>query len=413
MERVPVIVAHNLNKTYVVHRRQATTLKEMVVKNLFAPVAAEPYVALRDVSFEVHRGDALAIVGGNGSGKSTLLKLISGLTEPTSGTIEVHGRVASLLELGAGFQEEFTGMENIFLQCSILGLTREETLARLGSILDFAEIGDFIHTPVKHYSSGMFVRLAFAIATHVDADILLLDEVLAVGDQTFQGKCMEAIQEQRRHGRTILFVSHSIEHVRSVADVVLWLDKGERVEMGACHDVLPHYFERLQAMASGDDTPEAQGISERDALRGSFHRKEARLLAVKFFREDGTEARGFGADEPFVLDVEIEVSEPLPTLCLLIQFGYGAVRGTWSDTGELMKDVQPGRYRLRQRIARHFLAPGVYFVGLALGDTREYPTLYATMLRMHALSIGIDEKAAGGINPPLLRPVGRWIENGY
>jgi ABC-type polysaccharide/polyol phosphate transport system ATPase subunit len=408
MDSECVIVARNLHKTYIVHRRQATTLKEMVVKNLLAPTQAEPYLALRDVSFAVRRGEALAIVGGNGSGKSTLLKLISGLTEPTSGTVEVVGRVASLLELGAGFQEDFTGMENIFLQCAILGLSRAETLDRLGSILDFAEIGDFIHTPVKHYSSGMFVRLAFAIATNVDADVLLLDEVLAVGDQSFQSKCMDAIQEHRRRGRTILFVSHSIEHVRTVADVVLWLDKGEKVEIGECHDVLPHYFEHLQASASGEGTPESQGLSERDVLRGRFNRPEAKLLCARFLREDGSEARGFGVNEAFILEVDIEVMEALPSLCLLIQFGYGAVRGTWSDTGELMRDVQPGRYTLRQRVANHYLAPGVYFVGLALGDTREYRILYAMMLRLYALSLGIDERAAGGLNPPLLRPIGRW-----
>jgi len=406
-----VIAARHLHKRYIVHRRQATTLKEMVVRNLFAKVEAEPYVALRDVTFEVQRGQALAIVGGNGSGKSTLLKLISGLTEPDGGSIEVRGRVASLLELGAGFQEEFTGMENIFLQCAILGLSRPQVQARLGSILEFAQIGDFIHTPVKHYSSGMFVRLAFAIATHVDADILLLDEVLAVGDQTFQAKCMEAIQNQRRAGRTILFVSHSIEHVRSVADTVLWLDKGEMMELGACHEVLPHYFERLQAESDSGTGSGSEGASERDLLRGRFHRREARIIGARFLRADGTESRGFASDEGFTLEVEIEVHEPLPSLCLLVQLGYGGVRGMWSDSGDLMRDVQPGRHLLRQWITGHCLAPGVYFVGLGLGESREYRHLYALMLRMYALSIGIDKKAAGGANPPLLSPIGRWEAN--
>ena len=186
----PMVRVSGLSKTFEMYTSQATTLKEMIVKGFFQRGEKVAHEALRDVSFDIRRGESVAIIGGNGSGKSTLLKLISGISEPTRGRIELGGRVAALLELGAGFQPELTGMENIFLQGGILAMTREQVLARLEQILDFCELGTFIHTPMKRYSSGMIVRLGFALAVFSDADILLIDEVLSVGDLAFQEKCL-------------------------------------------------------------------------------------------------------------------------------------------------------------------------------------------------------------------------------
>lgn len=406
----PAIRASALTKHYIIHRRQATTLKEMVVRGLYTTTESEPYVALRDLSFEVAKGTCLAVVGGNGSGKSTLLKLIAGLTEPTSGSLTVNGRIAALLELGAGFQEDFTGMENIFLQCGILGLTRQQILDRLEDILSFAEIGDFIHTPVRHYSSGMFIRLAFAVAVHVDADILLLDEVFAVGDQSFQIRCQEKIQSLLQNGKTILFVSHSIDHVRTIADQVLWLRHGDLVELGPAADVLPHYFERL--LEEGSTRSESTGGEKFDAgevLHGTFHRTEARLMRAGFSREDGTAARSFRVNEPILARLAIEVREPIPELYVAIAFGYGSTPVMRCDSGPIIHDVEPGIYTVDCRMENTFLTPGIYFSAFVLGDGPEFRKTYSMISRTHAISI-INEGAPSqaSAKAPMLRGLGSW-----
>ncbi|WP_024849866.1 ABC transporter ATP-binding protein [Aminobacter sp. J41] len=203
-----------------------------------------PFTALNDVSFTVERGEAVGIIGRNGSGKSTLLQIICGTLTPTSGKVEVNGRVAALLELGAGFNPEFTGRENVYLNAALYGLNRNEVDERLDNILAFADIGDFIDQPVRTYSSGMFVRLAFAIIAHVDADILVIDEALAVGDVAFGQKCMRFLRSFREHG-TILFVSHDTAAVLGLCDRAIWLDKGRVQAEGAAKPVCEAYFGHL------------------------------------------------------------------------------------------------------------------------------------------------------------------------
>ena len=188
--------------------------------------ANEEFWPLRDVSLTVYPGDCVGVIGVNGSGKSTMLKLISGILPPTSGDLAVHGRVSSLLELGAGFHPDLTGRENIYLNGSIYGMSRTQMDKRLDRIVDFAELGNFIDTPVKHYSSGMYVRLGFAVAIHTDPDIMLVDEVLAVGDASFQRKCMRSIEEFRRRGGTLLLVSHDLNTMQSICDRLLWIEDG-------------------------------------------------------------------------------------------------------------------------------------------------------------------------------------------
>ncbi len=201
----------------------------------------EVFYALKDVSFQVERGECMAIVGGNGAGKSTLLSLVTGLCQPTEGRIQVNGSVAALLELGSGFHPELTGAENILLNASLLGLSRKKTEACFDEIVDFSGIVDFINEPLRTYSSGMIMRLAFSVAVHVDPDILIVDEVLAVGDQAFQAKCFERIAKFKRAGKTLLFVSHSAQLVKQFCDRTLWLDKGEAVLVGTPDEVLNAY----------------------------------------------------------------------------------------------------------------------------------------------------------------------------
>lgn len=225
---VPIVVrASEVSKRFVI--RKDKSLKERIVNFGRSNKNKDDFWALRDVSFDVSAGTTVGLVGANGSGKSTLLKVIGGIIQPNGGYVERRGRLAALLELGAGFHPDLTGRENVFLNGSIMGLSTKQTQTYFGSIVEFSEIEEFIDTQVKFYSSGMYVRLAFAIAVHVDPDVLLVDEVLAVGDEPFQRKCMDKIAEFQREGRTIIFVSHSSEQVERLCDRVIVLRHGRIV----------------------------------------------------------------------------------------------------------------------------------------------------------------------------------------
>jgi len=213
------IIFDNVSKVYRINRRESFTLKEILVNLFRARAGYQEFWALRDVSFELEKGQTLGIVGPNGSGKSTILKLIAGTSEPSSGEIEVNGVVSALLELGAGFHPDLTGRENILLNGSILGLSKQKILDRYDDIVRFAELEPFIETPVRYYSSGMYMRLGFSIAINVDPDILLVDEILAVGDLVFQERCLERIVELRRRGVSIVFVSHDLDLTQKICDL--------------------------------------------------------------------------------------------------------------------------------------------------------------------------------------------------
>jgi len=232
------IRAEHLEKRYRLRTGRAPTLKELVLRQL---PPGEVVQALMDVSFSVERGQCFGVVGANGSGKSTLLKLIAGTAKPTTGTIEVEGRVSALLELGAGFHPDFTGRENAYLNGSLLGLSRKETEAAMPKIEAFAQLGRFFDAPIKTYSSGMAARLGFAVAVHVDPDVLLVDEVLAVGDEYFQHKCYAKIAEFRGAGKTIVLVSHDIGLIQRLCDRAIWLDQGRAAASGTVRDVATAY----------------------------------------------------------------------------------------------------------------------------------------------------------------------------
>ncbi|MFD0716760.1 ABC transporter ATP-binding protein [Paenibacillus sp. GCM10027626] len=227
-----------VTKTFRIFSRPIDRLKQILIRNR---KFYQEFTALQPVSFAVNQGEAVGIIGRNGSGKSTLLQMIAGTLAPTGGQVKVQGRVAALLELGSGFNPEFTGRENVYLNAAILGIRKEEVDGRLEQILQFADIGDFIDQPVKTYSSGMYLRLAFAVSINVDPDILIVDEALAVGDGRFQLKCFEKIKALKNIGKTILVVSHDMQTIRQICDKVILIDKGKLVEIGNPNDVVNHY----------------------------------------------------------------------------------------------------------------------------------------------------------------------------
>jgi ABC-type polysaccharide/polyol phosphate transport system ATPase subunit len=237
----------SVSKSYSVYDSPSDRLKELITFGRLS--RHRDFWALRDISFEVKKGETFCIVGENGSGKSTLLQIVAGILRPSSGKVDVRGRVSALLELGAGFNPEFSGRDNVYLNGAILGLNRKDIDARYGDIAEFAEIGAFIDQPVKTYSSGMLVRLAFAVAIHVDPEILLVDEALAVGDIYFRHRCMRKVHELRGRGVTILFVSHAAADVKAVGDRALWLDRGCVMDIGPVDRVVSRY---LAAMAEKD-----------------------------------------------------------------------------------------------------------------------------------------------------------------
>jgi lipopolysaccharide transport system ATP-binding protein len=246
---VNAVEFQGVSKSYAIYDAPGDRLKELLSLNRLK--RHQDFWALHDVSFEVKRGETFCIVGENGSGKSTLLQMVAGILHPTSGTVGIHGRVSALLELGAGFNPEFSGRDNVYLNGSILGLTTRQIDERYKDIAAFAEIGDFIDQPVKTYSSGMVVRLAFAVAINVDPEILLVDEALAVGDIYFRQRCMRKVHELRQRGITILFVSHAVSDVKAIGDRVLWLDHGRMIDVGEPDRVVSKY---LAAMTEKDST---------------------------------------------------------------------------------------------------------------------------------------------------------------
>lgn len=233
------ICIKNMSKDFIIYGDKANTLKERIIR--FNKNNKEIRNVLKNINIDIKKGETVALIGVNGSGKSTLLELITRIIYPTSGAIKVNGKVSSLLELGAGFHPDFSGRENIYFNASIFGLTKKEIDDRLDSIIEFSELEEFIDTPIRTYSSGMYMRLAFSVAINVDADIILIDEILAVGDQHFQEKCMDKMLELKKNGKTIVFVSHSAGAVKFLCDRAIWLKDGEIEMDDKTEDVLKEY----------------------------------------------------------------------------------------------------------------------------------------------------------------------------
>lgn len=323
----------DVSKKFTLYHGRARTLQEQFL-DLFHRVRnkqprEESFWALRNVSFEVHQGQTVGLVGSNGSGKSTALKLIARILEPTSGHIAIDGRVSALLELGAGFHPDLTGRENVFLNGSLMGLSRQDMMRCFDDIVAFSELEEFIDMPVKHYSSGMYTRLAFAVAIHVDPEVLIVDEVLAVGDGAFQRKCMERISEMKRAGVTILLVSHDLETVARLCNQVVWLDHGRVHRMGEGRAVINEYIAHInelqqkaierqrlaQAQKVAAAEEEARTVVETNGhvdeeVEIAIH-QEAEILRVETLNGDGESTNVLITDEDLIIRIHYRANQPV------------------------------------------------------------------------------------------------------
>ena len=325
------------------------------LRRLFPARRRQEFWAVRDVSFEVRRSEALGIIGHNGAGKSTILKLLSNITTPTSGEITIQGRLSALIEVGSGFHPELTGRENVYLNGSILGMRRREITAKLDSIVDFADLRQFIDVPVKRYSSGMYVRLGFSIAAHLDPDILLLDEVLAVGDASFQAKCLQRITELKQSGTTIVFISHDLGAVERLCDRVLLMNRGRVAASGAPREVIAEYHNATTGLAPS-------------VLPLASMSKEAEITSVLFRDSEGHETStfctGFRTGGPLTVRIGYEAREHVPDAVFEVFFfsaqeEYLHCQFT-TEFGDQRIDLEPGRGMVEFSCAELSLLPGLY-----------------------------------------------------
>jgi lipopolysaccharide transport system ATP-binding protein len=387
------IRVENLSKQYRIGSAQQArykTLRDSLTDMVTAPfrrvaslVRGEAYGAaemdetiwaLKDVSFEVKRGEVVGIIGRNGAGKSTLLKILSRITEPTEGRAEIHGRVGSLLEVGTGFHPELTGRENIYLNGAILGMTREEIERKFDEIVAFAELAKFLDTPVKFYSSGMYVRLAFAVAAHLEPEILLVDEVLSVGDAAFQKKCLGKMGDVAKSGRTVLFVSHNMTSISALCLRALWIDKGMVVRDGVPDRVIQAYL--------------SEGVSDQPTV--CFEKelsKAGQITQISIKTVDSFPSNVLQVDRPFQIQIVYEIREKLNEhrVGLVIRDMNGVIIfvSNSSDFSANGTSVDPGAYLAEVKIPELLLNVGIYSVTCYLGepnvhriDTRENATRF-------------------------------------
>jgi len=291
------IQARHVSKKYQIGGVLDGSLRSSITGFFNKKLKNEDFWALQDISFDIMQGDVIGIVGRNGAGKSTLLKVLSQITRPTEGRIEINGRIASLLEVGTGFHPELTGKENIFLNGTILGMTRNEVKAKFDEIVAFSEVEKFINTPVKHYSSGMYVRLAFAVAAHLEPEILIIDEVLAVGDQEFQDKCLGKMKDVSSAGRTVIFVSHNMSAIKSLCTSGIFMEKGKLIKQGNIDDIITCYLNSK----SNNSTFYLSQKEISDDVNICFH-------SIKVTDENKTDCGEFMCDENIFIDFQFKVN---------------------------------------------------------------------------------------------------------
>jgi lipopolysaccharide transport system ATP-binding protein len=361
-----VVSASGLSKHYQLGERgQGQAIKNAVARVRGRADDAEDnsFWALRDVSFDVHEGEVVGIIGRNGAGKSTLLKVLSRITHPTEGRAEIRGRVGSLLEVGTGFHPELTGRENIQLNGAILGMRRRELQSKFKEIVEFAEIDRFIDTPVKRYSSGMYVRLAFAVAAHLEPEVLLVDEVLSVGDVGFQRKCLGKIEEVAEEQRTVLFVSHQIDSIQQLCQRVLLLRGGKVQAFGPTQDVIEAYLSDAATSTDGDFD------LANHATRAAHHTPVIRRMRV--FDDHGTMTTTFGPHDALVAEIEIEPPETLnePLIGIGVSDHFGRRIFTVASAFE-SGGLEPikGRSTIRCRIPELRLGSGRYLLSVSVQD---------------------------------------------
>jgi lipopolysaccharide transport system ATP-binding protein len=401
-----IISIENLSKRYLVghqtmRRDHPTTLREMLVREASSfmrktvdmvrgrPIVqgdeVEEFWALKNVSFEVKRGEAVGIIGRNGAGKSTLLKILSRITEPTEGRAKLRGRVASLLEVGTGFHGELTGRENIYLNGAILGMTRQEIRKKFDEIVAFAEVEKFLDTPVKRYSSGMYVRLAFAVAAHLEPEILVVDEVLAVGDADFQKKCLNKMGDaSHREGKTVLFVTHNMEAMLKVCNNSIMLHEGRIVEIGSPAIVLSRYLRN--ELASG------RTVDLRKSKRNGEARERVQLVEMALPENKTEWSFAFGEEISLTLRIYAQV----PVSDVEIGIGLFSARGfevaSWTNTCIAQRlSLSPGSNILRMAYVKTLLLPGQYSLGIGVRSSRGFEDYIAHAVTFQVLP---NERAA-------------------
>jgi ABC-type polysaccharide/polyol phosphate transport system ATPase subunit len=362
----PAIELANVTKIYRRYGgRQFATLKSALLQRsiLRDLQPSETFPALNDVSFTVPRGSTFGVIGRNGSGKSTALKLVAGITKPTSGTVRVAGRISALIELGAGFHPEISGRENVFINGIMLGLTKREIQNRFDAIVDFAELREFIDAPVKTYSSGMYMRLGFAVAINVDPDVLLVDEVLAVGDEGFTHKCLDKFSEFRRRGKTILLVTHSLNLIERFCDEAVWLDAGRKSADGDPKRVVDAYLTKVEegeelllaqttaraveaaqplATISGEPAPQDPTSDMFQATEGRWGSREVEITDVAFIDRGGQPSHIFHSGDP--MSVRLKVRAAHPTDDFVFGIGFFNAEGVCCyGTNTFLEDMMPER----------------------------------------------------------------------
>jgi ABC-type polysaccharide/polyol phosphate transport system ATPase subunit len=433
------VVARDVAKVYrrFQHKNQFRTLKSaLLTGSIIRDLApAETFTALHGVSFEVPRGTAFGVIGENGSGKSTLLKLLAGITKPTRGSLEVRGRISALIELGAGFHPEISGRENVVINGIMLGLTRRQIDERFDEIVDFAELREFIDAPVKTYSSGMYMRLGFAVAIHVDPEVLLIDEVLAVGDEAFTRKCLDKIGEFRRRGKTILLVTHSLGLVEKMCDEALWLRHGQVADRGDPKRVVDAYLTyvaggeeallkaehgRPGAETEGHPPPAPAASSVEHGYReGRWGSREVEIEGVRLLDARGRERHVFVSGETVSLSLRVRAAAPVEDFV----FGVGifsadgvSVYGTNTHIEEFLPRRLHGGGEVRLLLEDLRLVEGSYLLDVAAhrrdGTPYDYHRgLYSFRMKSHLKDVGVYRPAhrwefEGGISvePPRPRP---------
>jgi lipopolysaccharide transport system ATP-binding protein len=397
----PAIVVDSVSKRFRMFRDRPTNLKEKLTHPSRAN-RSEDFWALRDVSLEIPRGSTYGLIGHNGSGKSTLLKLIAGIHRPTSGTITANGRVSAMLELGAGFHPELSGRDNVFLNGSILGLTRKQIAAAMDDIVEFSGIGDFIDVPVKVYSSGMYVRLGFSIAANLDPELLIIDEIIAVGDEEFQRRCFDRLYELRRRGTTIVFVSHSLALIQTLCDRVAWLEHGRLRAEGPAFEVVDQYVAEVNA-AESDRLGQGDSATD-DRHRGSG---EITIRRVEFLDADGVARPVAVAGKPMTVRVHYDASEPVdePVFGLAFHHEGGAhISGPNSQAGGTIAGRVEGPGHADYHFDQLPLNPGIFVVTAGIVDSSQ---THVFDYRDQAFELRVQPGSGPNV-PGLVRLDGQW-----
>jgi len=379
------VIVENIVKYYKKYsnKHKFLTLKSAIVnRSLFSDLkSSEVFEALKGISFKVKDGETLSVIGENGSGKSTLLKILAGISQPSSGNILTKGRISALIELGAGFHPEISGRENIFINGIILGLTKKKIQEKYNAIVNFAELEEFINNPVKTYSSGMYMRLGFSIAINVNPDVLLIDEVLSVGDASFVPKCIDKINEFKRKGKTIIFVSHDLATVERISDRVIWLKNGKIEMQGYPKRVTDAYLEYIGKKDEKKATKqhEAEKMEAENNREKRWGTKEIEISKVKMIDKNGNEKYIFEQNEPFTIEFDVNSkSEEKDFVFGIGIFNTEGIQCYGSNT--FIENFKPqsikGIGKIRINISNINLVNGTYFLDLAVHKRDGYPFDY-------------------------------------